>query len=78
MPMTAGTPPTSISTEPSPTNFAKKKSKSSESEGALTVTLPTDGSAYSDPSFVKDLFEVLLLLADRKRLTNIGPVQSVE
>ena len=56
----------------------KAKSKSSEGEGTLTISLPADGSAYSDPSFVKELSETLLLLADRKRLVDIRPVQSVE
>ena len=44
----------------------------------MTVSLPADGSAYSDPSFVKDVTEALLLLADRKRLNEIWPVQSTE
>ena len=56
----------------------KTRLKSTESEGMLTVSLPVDGSAYSDPSFFKEVTEVLLLLADRKRLTDIGPIQSVE
>ena len=42
------------------------------------MALPIDGSAYSDPSFVKELTEGLLLLADRKRLNEIRPVKSVE
>ena len=69
--------PSFVSAELSLVKSTNKK-KSSESEGALTVSLPTDGSAYSDSSFVKDLSEVLFLPADRKRLTDIGPVQSVE
>ena len=69
----------SFSPDPSLVRFAKKaKSNSSEGEGTLTVSLPTDGSAYSDPSFVKELSEALLLPADRKRLADIGPVQPVE
>ena len=75
-PAKVGTP-SSVSAEPSPAKSAEKE-KSSKNEGALTVTLPADGSAYSDPSFVKDLSEVLLLPANRKRLTDIGLVQSVE
>ena len=71
----ARTPPASVSIEPSSAKSAKKaRSKSSESEGTLTVTLPADGSAYSDPSFVKDVAESLLLPTDRKRLNNIRPV----
>ena len=42
------------------------------------MTLPAKGSAYSDPSFVKDVTEGLLLPADRKRLSEIGPVKSAE
>ena len=67
----------SVSVEPSPAKPPKKK-KSSKGEGALTISLPADGSTYLDPSFVKDLSEVLLLLADHKRLTDIRLVQSVE
>ena len=51
MPMIAGTPPTSVSAELSPAKSAKKKLKSFESKWALTVILPTNGFAYSDPSF---------------------------
>ena len=65
--------------EPSPTKCAKKaRSKSSKGEETLTVTLLADGSAYSDPSFVKDMTKSLLLSADRKRLNDIGPMQSAE
>ena len=42
------------------------------------MTLPAEGSAYSDPSFVKEVTEALLLPVDRKRLKEIGPVQSAE
>ena len=70
-----GTPLASASIEPSPAKAAKKaRSKSSEGEGTLIVTLPTDESTYYDPSFVKDLSDALLLPADHKRLTDIGPV----
>ena len=44
----------------------------------MVVTLPAKGSTYSDPSFVKDVTEGLLLLADRKRLNEIGPIRTVE
>ena len=44
----------------------------------MTVPLPTDGSVYSNPSFVKDVTEALLLSTDRKRLNEIGPVRSAE
>ena len=64
-----------VSPDPSPAKSAKRaKSKSSEGEGTLTVSLPADGSTYSDPSFVRELSETLLLPADRKRLVDIGPV----
>ena len=64
-----------ISPDPSPAKSAKRaKSKSSEGEGTLTISLPADGSAYSDPSFVKELSETLLLHTDHKRLVDIGHV----
>ena len=44
----------------------------------MAVPMTSDGSSYSDPSFVKDATEALLLPADRKRLAEIGPVQSTE
>ena len=70
---------TSLSLDPFLARSVKKaRSKSSEGEGTLTVSLPADSSAYSDPSFIKELSETLLLPADRKRLVDIGPVQSVE
>ena len=74
-----GTPPVSTSIKPSPAKSAKNaKSRSSEDEGKVVVTLPAKGSAYSDPSFVKDVTEGLLLPADRKRLNEIGPVKTAE
>ena len=75
----ARTPLVSASVEPSSTKSAKKaRSKSSEGGGSLTVTLPAEGCAYSDPSFVKDVTDALLLPADCKRLNEIGPMQSAE
>ena len=69
----------SLSPNLSLARFAKKaKSKSFEGEGTLTVSLPADRSAYSDPFFVKELSKTLLLPADRKRLVDIGLVQSIE
>ena len=44
----------------------------------MVVPMPSDGSIYSDPSFVKDATEALLLPTNRKRLAEIGPVQSAE
>ena len=68
-----------VSTEPSPVKSSKKaKGKSSEGGDSVVMPMPSDGSAYSDPSFVKDAIEALLLLVDQKRLTEIGPVQSAE
>ena len=73
----ARTPPASASVELSLAKSTKRaRSKSSKSEGTLIVTLPVDGSAYSDPSFMKDVIESLLLPADRKRLNDFGPMQS--
>ena len=74
-----GAPPASGSVEPTPTKPAKKaKTKSSEAEGKVLVALPAEGSAYSDPSFVNEVTEGMLLPADRKRLTEIGPVKTTE
>ena len=68
-----------LSPDPSPARSTERvKSKSSEGEGTLTISLPAYRSAYSDPSFIKELSETLLLPADRKRLADIRPVQSVE
>ena len=65
--------------EPSPVKSGKKaKGKSSEGRDSVVVPMPSDGSAYSDPSFVKEATEALLLPADWKRLTEIGPVQLAE
>ena len=73
------TPLVSTSVEPSLAKSTKKaNSKSSEDEGMQTVTLPAKGSAYSDPSFIKDVTEGLLLPADRKRLNEIGPMKFAE
>ena len=42
-------PPVSTSVEQSPVKFTKKaKSRSSEDEGNVVVTLPIKGSVYSD------------------------------
>ena len=69
----------STSVEPSLAKSAKMaKSRSSEDEGNVVVTLPVKGSAYSDPSFVKDVTEGLLLPDDRKRLNEIGPIKTAE
>ena len=65
--------------EPSPVKSTKKaKGKSLEGGDTVVVPKPSDGSAYSDPSFVKDATEALLLPADRKRLAEINLVQSAE
>ena len=74
-----GTPPVSTSVEPSLAKSTKKvKSQSSEDEGKVVVTLPTKASEYSNPSFVKDVTEGLLMPADRKMLNEIGPVKTTE
>ena len=74
-----GTPPVSTLVEPSLVKSAKKaKSRSSENEGKIVVTLPAEGSAYSNPSFVNEVMEGLLLPADRRRLNEIGPVKTAE
>ena len=75
----AGTPAVSRSVGPSPAKSAKKvKTKSSEEEGKILVGFPAEGSAYSDPSFVNEVTEGMLLPVDRRRLTEIGPVKTTE
>ena len=67
------------SAELSPVKSAKKaKGKPLEGRDTVVVPMPSDGFTYSDPSFVKDATEVLLLPADHKRLAEIGPVQSAK
>ncbi|KAL5563464.1 hypothetical protein UlMin_033211 [Ulmus minor] len=64
--------------EPSPGKAKKAKGKSTEGGDSVVVPMPSGGSVYSDPSFVKDATEALLMPADRKRLSEIGPVQAAE
>ena len=72
-------PPVSTSVELSSAKSANKaKSWSSEDEGNMVVTLPAKGSTYSDPSFVKNVTEDLLLPANRKRLNEIGPIKTTD
>ena len=56
----------------------KAKGKSSEGGDSVVVPMPSDESTYSYLSFVKDATKALLLPVDRKRLSEIGPVQSAE
>ena len=42
------------------------------------MVLLSDGSVYSNPSFVKGIVDSLLLPADHKRLAEIGLVQATE
>ena len=44
----------------------------------VVVTLLATGFTYSDPSFLKDVTDGLLMPADRKRLNEIGPVKTAE
>ena len=68
-----------VSAESSPVKSAKKaKGKSSEGRDSVVVPMPSNGFAYSDPSFVKDATKAPLLSADQKRLPEIGPIQSAE
>ena len=63
----AGKSQGTVSTEPSPIRSAKKaKGKSTEGGDIVAVPMPSDGSAYSDPSFVKDATATLLGLAHRR------------
>ena len=64
---------------PSPTNSAKKaKTKSSEEEGKILVGFLAKGSTCSDPSFVNEATEGMLLPVDQWRLNEIGPVKTTE
>ena len=49
-----------------------------EIEGFVNASLLLDGSTYSNPSFVKGVADSFLLLADCKRFTDIGPIQTAE
>ncbi|KAL5544751.1 hypothetical protein UlMin_008535 [Ulmus minor] len=72
-----GMPPVSGSVEPSLAKSAKKaKTKSSKDEGKLLVAFPAEGFAYSDPSFVNEVTDCMLLPRDRRRLNEIGPVKT--
>ena len=74
-----GTPQISASVDSSRAKPSRKiRSKLTESEGMLVVSLPDDGFAYSDPSFMKEVSTTLLLPANHKRLTDIRPIQSAE
>ena len=63
----------SLFIKPSTTKSSKRNRLSAEKE-FINVSLPSDASAYSDLSFLKGIAESLLLLANRKRLADIGPV----
>ena len=70
---------TSAFTESSLAKSSRRtRSRSSEIEGIVNVPLLADGSTYSNPSFVREVANTLLLLADCKRLNEIGLVQSAE
>ena len=63
------------SIEPSPAKSLRKTmSRSSETEGILNVPLPAERSTYSDPSFVREVADTLLLCADHRRLIKIRPI----
>ena len=60
-----GMPAVSRSVGPSSAKSAKKaKTKSSEDESKILVGFPAEGSTYSDPSFVNEVTEGMLLPAD--------------
>jgi len=54
------------------------KGKSLEGGDTVVVLMTSNRFVYLDPSFVKDATDALLLPADRKRLVEIGPVQSAD
>ena len=53
---------------------SSRNTKPDEFEGVMFVTLPLDGSMYSNPSFIKGVANDLLLLTDRRRFADIGQV----
>ena len=61
------------SVEPSPAK-SSRKTQLSEAEGFVTMNLPLDKYAYSDPSFIKGVAETFLLAADCKRFANISSI----
>ena len=74
-----GTSSTGAFTESSSVKSSRRtRSRSSKIEGIMNVPLPVDGSTYSDPSFIIEVADTLLLLANCKKLTDIGLVQSAE
>lgn len=52
--------------------------RSSEAKGFVNISLTSDGSSYSKPSFIKGVVDSLFLLADYKRFLNIDLVQIVK
>ena len=61
------------SAEPS-LDKSSRKTKLDEPQDFVYVHLPLDGSAYSDPSFIKGVADNLLLPSDRKRFIKICPM----
>ena len=63
--------------EPSLAKFLRKM-KSNEAEGLVNMALLSNGSAYSDPSFIKGIANFLLSPVKRNRLVEIGPIQAAK
>lgn len=55
-----------------------EKTRSSEAEGFVTMSLLSDKSTYSNPSSMKGVADSLLLPSDCKRFVDIGPIQTAE
>ena len=65
------------SSKPFPTK-SSRNTKPDEFENVIIVSLPLDGSSYSDPLFIKGIADDLLLPADSIRFADLGPVQTTE
>ena len=63
---------------PAAKSTRKAMSRSSKTEGVLSMDLPVEGFVYLDSSFVYEIDNSLLLPVDHKRLTDIGHVQALE
>ena len=66
------------SVKPSPKKSSAKRARMSKEEGFVNLALPSNASAYLDPSFLQTTTNSLLLLVDHKWLSDIGPMQEAE
>ena len=67
-----------MSSKASPAKSSTKRSRSSHEEGNMTLSISSDDSIYFEPSFLHDTTDSFLLLSDRKRMSNISPMQAAD